>query len=56
MVELAEIFRQHGSTYRQKYGDRMLPSHLAAMRNIEQCRTETLGGHVYRCPPGNMLS
>ena len=50
MVELADIFRQHGSAYRQKYGDRMLPSHHQAMRAIEQCRTEALGGHVYHCP------
>lgn len=27
----------------------MLPSHLAAMRAIEQCRTEALGGHLYYC-------
>jgi len=49
MVELAEIFRRHGPAYRAKYKDRMLPSHLAAMAAIEQCRTETLGGHVYQC-------
>src|SRR4029079_7447789 len=24
--------------------------HLKAMRAIEQCRTEALGGQVYRCP------
>jgi hypothetical protein len=28
----------------------MLPSHHQAMRAIEQCRTEALGGHVYHCP------
>ena len=50
MVELAEIFRQHGSAYRQKYAEHMLPSHRRAMRAIEQCRTEVLGGHVYHCP------
>jgi hypothetical protein len=50
MVELAAIFRQHGPTYRQKYSESMLPSHHQAMRAIEQCRTESLGGHVYQCP------
>jgi hypothetical protein len=50
MVELAEIFRQHGSTYRQKHTEHMLPSHHQAMRAIEQCRTEALGGHIYQCP------
>jgi predicted RNA-binding Zn-ribbon protein involved in translation (DUF1610 family) len=50
MIELADIFRQHGSEYRQQYAERMLPSHLQAMRDIERCRTEALGGQVYHCP------
>ena len=50
MVELGEIFRQHGTAYRQKYGGDLLPSHQQAMRAIERCRTEALGGHVYQCP------
>ena len=50
MTELADIFRRHGTAYRQKYGKRMLPSHRRAMEDIENCRTEALGGHVYRCP------
>ncbi len=49
MVELADIFRLHGPAYRAKFDGRMLPSHLKAMQAIEQCRTETLGGHVYLC-------
>jgi hypothetical protein len=49
VVELADIFRQSGPTYRDKYGEHMLPSHLAVMRAIEQCRTEALGGHLYYC-------
>jgi ribosomal protein L37AE/L43A len=28
----------------------MLPSHRRAMQDIESCRTEMLGGHVYLCP------
>ena len=50
MVELATIFRQHGPAYRQKHAERMLPSHHQAMRAIERCRTEALGGHVFQCP------
>ena len=50
-VELADIFRIHGQEYRDKFGERMLPSHLKAMEDIEQCRTETLGGQVYFCEP-----
>ena len=49
MVTLGEIFRQYGPSYREKYGDRMPLSHLKAMAAIENCRTETLGGHVYYC-------
>jgi hypothetical protein len=50
MVELAEVFRQHGSAYRAGYGSRMPSSHHRAMRDIENCRTEMLGGQVYICP------
>jgi hypothetical protein len=49
-LELAEIFRRYGPAYRQKYGSRLLPSHRRALRAIEQCRTEALGGQVYTCP------
>lgn len=49
MLEVAEIFRLHGTDYRAKFGDRMLPSHLRAMQDIERCRTESLGGQVYYC-------
>jgi hypothetical protein len=53
VVELADIFRQYGPTYRAKFGDRLLPSHRRAMWAIEHCRTEALGGHVYHCPDCN---
>ena len=49
-MELADIFRQYGPAYREQFGDKMPPSHLAAMRAIEACRTETLGGQLYFCP------
>jgi hypothetical protein len=49
-IELADIFRRYGKSYRQKYATRMPSTHLKAMRAIEQCRTEALGGQVYRCP------
>jgi hypothetical protein len=49
-LELADIFRQYGPAYRQKYASRMPANHFKAMRAIEQCRTEALGGQVYRCP------
>jgi len=49
-LELADIFRQYGPAYRQKYAARLLPSHHQAMRAIERCRTEALGGQVFACP------
>jgi hypothetical protein len=50
MLEVADIFRLHGPEYRLKFRARMLPSHLRAMQDIEQCRTAALGGQVYYCP------
>lgn len=49
MVELADSFRLHGPEYRARFGDRMPPSHLGAMRDIAPCRPEALGGHVSQC-------
>jgi hypothetical protein len=49
LLEVADIFRLHGPAYREKFGDRMLPSHRRAMQDIETCRTESLGGQLYFC-------
>ena len=49
-LELADIFRQYGPAYRQKYASRMPATHFKVMRAVEQCRTQALGGQVYRCP------
>jgi hypothetical protein len=49
-LELADIFRQYGPAYRHKYATRLLPSHIQAMRAIERCRTQALGGQVFACP------
>ena len=49
MVELAEIFRLHGPSYREKFGKQMPPSHLRAMQDIEECRTAARGGQLYYC-------
>lgn len=49
MLEVADIFRLHGPAYREKFGDRMLPSHRRAMQDIETCRTASLGGQLYFC-------
>jgi hypothetical protein len=49
-LELADIFRQYAPAYRQKYAAHLLPSHRQAMRAIERCRTQALGGQVFACP------
>jgi hypothetical protein len=49
-IELADIFRQCGPAYRQKYAGSIPIHHLQAMQAIEACRTEALGGQVYVCP------
>lgn len=46
MVELAEMFRRYGPAARAKCTDRLLPSHLAALDALAQCRTEAFGGHL----------
>jgi hypothetical protein len=50
MVTLGEIFRRYGPQYRTQFGAHMSCEQHQAMRAIEACRTEALGGHVYTCP------
>jgi len=46
-VELADIFRAYGESYRR---NQPLPvSHLRVMRAVERCRTAALGGHMQKC-------
>ena len=46
-VELADIFRAYGESYRR---DHPLPvSHLKVIEAVERCRTAVLGGHIERC-------
>lgn len=46
-LEVADIFRAHGEAYRQRH--LLTSDQLAAMRAIETCRTEVLGGHLDVC-------
>jgi Putative transposase/Transposase zinc-binding domain len=50
MVTLGELFRRYGVRYRARFGHQISAEQHQAMRAIEACRTEALGGHVYRCP------
>ena len=54
MVEVAEVFRRFADDYLSahdagKGGASMLPSHRRAITDILACRTEALGGHLWRC-------
>ena len=46
-LEVADVFRTHGSDYRQRH--RCSRQQLAVMHAIEVCRTAKLGGHVNEC-------
>ena len=47
-LEVADIFRQYGDAYRERFGP-LPPEQARVMRAIELCRTAALGGHVDRC-------
>jgi hypothetical protein len=47
---MADILRSYGNAYISKYEKQILPSHIRVIRDITQCRTKELGGHVYQCP------
>jgi hypothetical protein len=49
MNTMADIVREYGAAYVEKYAERLLPSHRRAFQDIAQCRTAALGGHVYYC-------
>jgi hypothetical protein len=49
MLEVADVLRRYGDSYLHQFGPHMLPSHHRAFADILQCRTEAMGGHVYRC-------
>jgi hypothetical protein len=49
MPTLADVVRQHGPAYRERFGATLLPSHARAMRDIVGCRTAAIGAHVLEC-------
>ena len=49
MTELADIVRDAGPAYMQRFGDRLLPSHRRVLRDVVRCRTPALGGQMYLC-------
>jgi hypothetical protein len=49
-VEVADIFRAYGAQYRAKHP--VSAQQRKAMRDVEACRTQSLGGHVDVCRCG----
>lgn len=49
MIEVADVFRRFADGYLSAHGASMPPSHLRAIADIRACRTEALGGHLWRC-------
>lgn len=48
-MEVADIFRAHGSAWRDAQRGHLSLAQLKVMSAITQCRTAALGGHVLRC-------
>ena len=49
MIEVADVFRRFAAGYLAAHGAAMLPSHRRAIADILACRTEALGGQLWRC-------
>jgi putative transposase/transposase-like zinc-binding protein len=52
-LEVADIFRAAGPTWRSEQRGRLRLAQLKVMSAIEQCRSASLGGHVLRCTACN---
>ncbi len=48
-LEVADVFRRHGDTYRDDAGPSLSMAQRRVMTAIAQCRTAALGGHVEPC-------
>ena len=48
-VEVADVIRSHGAAFLNKYGKHLSATQKKALRDLAQCRTAALGGHVERC-------
>ena len=49
VLEVADIFRDRGATWRRANAGRVSRDQLKVMSAIDNCRTAALGGHVARC-------
>jgi len=49
VLEVADIFRDHGPAWRRANAGHVSLGQMKVMSAIESCRTAALGGHVVRC-------
>jgi hypothetical protein len=49
VLEVADVIRQYGSAFRARYGGGLSAAQHQALRDLANCRTAVLGGHVERC-------
>ncbi len=49
MIEVQDIFKLYGESYRNQYKGSISPVQHRVMHHIEMCRTAALGGHIDRC-------
>ena len=48
-LEVADVFRQHGNAFLERYGCTLSSVQRRALHDIAACRTAALGGHVDIC-------
>jgi Putative transposase/Transposase zinc-binding domain len=48
-LEVADVVRDYGDAFLDRYGDALSPAQRRALRDIAACRTAALGGHVEEC-------
>ena len=55
-LEVADVFRRHGATWRAAHAGHVSLAQLKVMSAIETCRTAALGGHVEACEDCGLAS
>jgi Putative transposase/Transposase zinc-binding domain len=48
-LEVAEVFRDYGDNFLNRYSEILSPEQRRALHDIAACRTAALGGHVEEC-------
>ena len=48
-LEVAEVIRQYGDAFLDRYGGMLSVAQRKALRDLTRCRTSVLGGHVEHC-------